>query len=40
MKQFFAGFLQLKDIAERMVERSKLEASDMILFGKELWYFK
>lgn len=38
MKQVYNGFLQLKDVAERMVERSKEEASDMLLFGKELWY--
>lgn len=38
MKQVFNGFLQLKDVTERMVERSKQEASDMLLFGKELWY--
>ena len=38
MKQVYNGFLQLKDVAERTVERSKEEASDMLLFGKELWY--
>ncbi|KAF8789697.1 sorting nexin-8-like isoform X1 [Argiope bruennichi] len=36
MKQVFSGFLQLREIAEKMVERSKQEASDMVLFGKEL----
>ncbi|XP_054712523.1 sorting nexin-8-like [Uloborus diversus] len=36
MKQVFSGFQQLKDVAERVVERTKLDASDMLLFGKEL----
>ncbi|GIX72565.1 sorting nexin-8, partial [Caerostris extrusa] len=36
MKQVFNGFLQLKEIAEKMVERSKQESVDMLLFGKEL----
>ncbi|KFM81163.1 Sorting nexin-8, partial [Stegodyphus mimosarum] len=36
MKQVFNGFLQLKEITERMVERTKQESSDMLLFGKEL----
>lgn len=37
MKQVYNGFIQLKDVAERSVERSKEEAADMLLFGKELW---
>ncbi|KAG8189274.1 hypothetical protein JTE90_019034 [Oedothorax gibbosus] len=36
MKQVFNGFLQLKEAAERMVERNRQEAADMVLFGKEL----
>lgn len=37
MKQVFSGVLQLRDAAERMVDRAKEDSSDMILFGKELF---